>query len=242
MKKIATSLIALAIGVTVASSAFAVTLMTETFTYPNGDLTVVGAPFWLVHSGTPPTDIQVVSGQAVGLMSNFPDDNRAFGPRAANDVTYACFQVTIPATTTPVTNYFAHFKDSGTGFTSRVYVTASGASFTFGLGTSSTMTQTWPVALNYGQQYTIAISYNAVTGVSEMWVDPIDATSPKVTTVPGTTGLVLAGFALRQSNSGGTAWGYMVDNIQVGTTFDDTCPHPTPVNSSSWGHIKTMYR
>jgi hypothetical protein len=242
MKKTAIALLVLGLTATASASALAA-LVTDDFTYPDGDITVVSGGNWVNHSGAG-VDVKVVSNHAVGDMLQSPDVNRGFAARSATDKTFACFQVIIPAISgSPRTNYFAHFKDATTGFTSRVYVVPSGSTFTFALGTGSTPTVTWPADLAYDTAYIIAISYDAATGVAELWVDPADETSPKITTAPGVMGLQLQGFALRQSNTGtGTAWTYQVDDLSVGTTFDDACPGATPTKSTTWGRVKSLYR
>src|SRR5690349_3470245 len=110
-----------------ASSAFATTLLTEAFSYANGGLVAGSGGNWTTHSGTG-TDIQVVSGHAAGDMASAPDDNRTFTAQTATSKTYACFTVNIPSVVgTPSTNYFAHFKDTGTiNFAARVFVVPSG--------------------------------------------------------------------------------------------------------------------
>jgi hypothetical protein len=252
----ATLLITVLALLAIAGPAFSASFWSEQFSYANGALTSVSAN-WTTHSGTG-TDIQVNSGVAVGSNSNAPDDNRVFGvTQSATAKTYACFQVMIPTqATTPVLNYFAHFKDSGTfNFGARVYVAPSGGTFTFGVslgscGTGCTVAL-WPVALNYGQWYTVATLYDAGAGVARLWVDPAGEGSLSIShnTWSGTTsqaGFQLSAFALRQSSSGipsGTAnWGYNVDNIQVGTAFADLCPSPTGAAGSTWGRLKTLYR
>ena len=68
-----------------------------------------------------------------------------------------------------------------------------------------------------------------------------------------TAALAVAGFGLRQSASAsalpaspayvGTAdWGFSVDNLGVGSTFDDACAIPTPTRPATWGQVKGLYR
>ncbi len=242
-----------------AAPAGAVSFWSEQFSYSAGALTAVTAN-WTTHSGVGggATDIQVSAGIATGNNSNSPDDNRVFGStQSATAKTYACFQVMIPApATAPVLNYFAHFKDATTSnFGARVYVAPSGTTFTFGLslgscGTGCTVS-TWPVALNYGQWYTVATLYDAGGSLAKLWVDPAGEGSLSIShnTWSGTTaqgGFQLSAFALRQSSSGipsGTSnWTYNVDNIQVGDAFSDLCPSPTGTSNSTWGRLKTLYR
>ena len=92
MKKIAITLCALGAVAALAAPAFSVTLLNESFSYPDGALATVGAPQWVVFSGTAPTDIQVVSGRAVGSNSNAPDDAIGFAAQPLTSPTYAVLQ------------------------------------------------------------------------------------------------------------------------------------------------------
>ncbi len=255
MRKTAITLLALGLAASFAvTTASAINLMSETFSYANGNLVPNGT--WATHSGAG-TDIQIVNGRAVGNNLNPPDDNRAF--TAQTGKVYACFKIIIPTpTAAPDTNYIAHFKDTGTSnFYARVWVGASGSTFTFGLSATSCACNAncvpvfWPTPLLYDHDYTVAISYNPVTGGAELWVDPVLETDPKITSSgPPTPTIALSAFALRESASaptacpaGNFAWGYSVDNLGVGTTFDDACNFgPTPTSSVSWGRVKTIYR
>src|SRR5262249_37055461 len=80
MRKIATPLIVLGLVACFAVPALASSLLSETFTYPDGNLAGNGP--WAVYSGTPPTDIQVVSGRAQGNHANAPDDHALFAAQS----------------------------------------------------------------------------------------------------------------------------------------------------------------
>ena len=258
MKKIVTTLLALCLAATTfAALANAGSLLTEPFSYSDGDLTLASAGLWATHSGTG-TDIQVVSGIASGSMTQAPDDNRLLsGAPTATDKTYACFLVRIPApSVTLVCNYFAHFMVNSTTFRSKVFVTPLGNSFTFGVSVTanaagsppappaSPLGATWATALNYDEWYTVVIDYDAATGVSDLWVNPSDESSTRITaTDAGAASGTLTAFGLRQSSTSGAAFAWDVDNISVGTTFADACTgYPTPAARSTWGRIKSMYR
>ncbi|MFN0150368.1 MAG: hypothetical protein ACKVU1_06610 [bacterium] len=229
-----------------ASHAKAGSLMSEDFSYSDGGLVAVSGGNWTNHSGTG-TDVQVLSSAASGLMSNSPDDNRLLtSARSSTDKTYACFKLVIPApSATLVCNYFAHFMVSSTTFRSKVFITPSGGSFTMGLSVTANASgtplappapplgATWPTTLNYGQAYNIVISYNAVGGISEMWVDPINESSPSISaTDAGAANGALTAFGLRQSSTGGAAFAFIVDDLSVGTTFEDACGAPPPVTEA----------
>ena len=111
MRKTAITLLALGLAASFVGTTASAALLSETFSYPDGNLTVVSP--WTNHSSPTGTDIKIVSGRAVGTMSNTPDDNRTFAGTTAK--IYSCFELTIPTPlAAPDTGYIAHFKDTGT--------------------------------------------------------------------------------------------------------------------------------
>lgn len=263
MKKFATTLLALAAIGALASQASAATLMNEGFSYSDGDLVIVSAGLWATHSGTPPTDVQVISGRAVTNMANAPDDNRSFTAQSLTTSTYACFNVIVSDPgAAPKSVYFASLKDAGAAnLVARVYVlplAGGGPGFTLGLSNSSTSATVGVVAwsagsLTYGQQYRVVIKYDPAALTSTMWVDPVDETSTSISQVGTQAAISVSSFALRQSSTAatlpagsptGTAnFIASVDDIGVGVTFDDSCSGPpTSSRNGTWGQVKVMYR
>jgi hypothetical protein len=242
MRKTATTFVAMALIAMAATPSFAAVLMSEGFAYANGNLVPNGS--WATHSGAG-TDIQIAAGRAVGDMASAPDDNKTFTAQSATAKTYYCLEVVIPSIVgAPRLNYFAHLKDTGTiNFAGRLGVSASGSTFTFAVGSTAFTTPTlWGTALSYDTNYRVVVSYNASTGTSEMWVNPANELSTKVTST-GTAGTLVSAFALRESNTGtGTLWKFSVDNVGVGNTFDEACSQYTPAKSPTWGQVKVIYR
>lgn len=243
-----------------AAPAFAAPILSEPFTYPNGNLAPNGG--WATFSGAV-TDIQVNAGRAVGFGPNANDDHIFFPAQPATSKTYACFDVIIPPVAgAPKPIYFAALKDAGTAnFVSRVYVLQVAGGFTFGLSHSSTSTTVGVVpwsatSLVYGQKYNIVINYDPVAKSSTLWVDPANEFSPSVSiTNAAIASLSASTFALRQaatsatlpaspSYAGTADWGFSVDNLGIGTTFADACVQyqTTPATKSTWGQVKSIYR
>jgi hypothetical protein len=269
MRKIAIALLVLGLAAVLVSPASASVFWTENFTYPDQPLgaapvgTVNATTGWYTHSsggnlGGSPTDIQIVSGEARGNHANQPDDSRPFGPghsitTGATDKTYACFSLMVPTQASMLNTYqyFAHFKDNsptGTTFTCKLYTAGiTGNATQFNLAINNTVTagpyQPWTTPLNFNQLYTVAMLYDAATGISKLWVDPVNEASPSVSAIdPVLTGRLLGAFALRQI-SNASAGSYRIDNISVGTTFGETCGGlPTPTLRPTWGELKTIYR
>jgi hypothetical protein len=112
MRKTATALLVLGLTAVLAVPALAAQLLSETFTYPNGNLAGNGG--WANFSGAV-TDIQVVSGTASGSGPNANDDHVLFAAQPTNAKTYACLTVRIPLVNgDPKPIYFAMLKDAGT--------------------------------------------------------------------------------------------------------------------------------
>ena len=139
----------LSVGVAVAlvtSTASAGNLFNDDFnSYANGNLAGQGG--WDAHSGAGNLPPQVNGGQVFiehGSGSR-EDVNHSLGDTMeAGDIWMFAFDVIVNGTDPASTTYFAHFRDDGTGFNSRVFVTApnTGPSgdFTFGIGETSSST------------------------------------------------------------------------------------------------------
>lgn len=258
MRVLATGLLSLGLAAMLVTPALSATLLSDTFTYPDGNLAGNGG--WANFSGAA-TDIQVVSGRAVGSGPNANDDHSLFAAQSTSTPTYACFDVIIPTISgAPKPIYFAMLKDGGTSvFVSRVYVLAVPGGFTFGISYSSTSATVGVAAwsatsLSYDTNYRLAIKYDPATSTSTLWVNPVNEASTSVSITGTAAAVAVSGFGLRQSASAstlpaspsyaGTAdWGFSVDNVGVGTTFDDACATGvTPTNSSTWGRLKSIYR
>jgi len=257
MKKLVTSLAALAICAALAPMASATVLLSEGFSYANGNLVPNGG--WANHSGTG-TDIQVLNGRAVADNANAPDDNKTFTAQTATASTYACFEITVPDPGgAPKIVYIAHFKDTGTtNFNARLYIAPLAAGgFTFGITNSSSSTTVGPTlwsasSLVYDQPYYVVLKYDAAAATSTLWVNPASEASTSVSHVGSGTGTAVSAFALRESSTAATvpasyAVGtvnskYSIDNLGVGTTFNDACFQVTPTSGKTWGQLKTLYR
>jgi len=264
MRKMATSFLAAGLTLTAfASAAMAGSLLTETFTYPDGNLTGNGG--WAVYSGSIPTDVQVVSGEANGTGNSAPDDDvLLLAGRLATDRTYMCFDVRIQDPGgAPKAVFFAELKEAGSfNLVGRTYVlplTAGG--WTFGVSVTSTNTSVagitpWSATtLNYGQTYKIVVAYDGTAKTATLWVDPVNELSTNVIdSNPGSTSFAVTHFGLRQSGSassfianpvfgsGSVNWAYTVDNVGVGVSMADACGAVVPTERSTWGRLKTIYR
>ena len=178
---------------------------------------LVGQDGWANHSGSGSL-IQVISGQAVETVQGSgsrEDASVALGQTAVAGTIFGfAFDVTVSGTGAASTTYFAHFKDSGTGFNSRIFVTApnSGTNdFTFAIGetSSSTPASVFSTDFVYGTTYRLSGNYTFDTGISTLSVDGGTAINSSSQADPGED---LAFWAFRQSG-GNTS--QVIDNLIV---------------------------
>lgn len=247
MKK-ATLALAAIMALAVAAPASAAVLLDEQFSYGDGDIVVVSGGLWANHSGV--VNPTVISQElSVDGINNTGDVNRALSAaQPASATTYACLKVRVEGNAPSSANYFSHFRPGATNpnnFRSRVYVgeVAGFTSFTFAISATSSGTTPpvyWPVALNFGQVYTVVHSYDAATGEAKLWVDPITEASASVSSsAAAAAGESIDQYAFRQSSS--TVVQYC-DDLKVGQSFTDVCDTATPATATSWGRVKALYR
>ena len=266
MKKFGFVLAGAAAFALTASTASAALFFSDGFDYPDGQLTASGGGadvsggLWTGHSGTTFGDnVQVVGGEAIVKASGSEDVNRLTGATlGAGQKIFAAFQFKArddranPSVDAINNDYFAHFKDSGFGFRSRIYMddpnVADPTKFTLGLsGTSGGQTQKWAADLAFGTSHIVVMSYDFDTGAAEMWVDPTSmASTSLVESVTVSAGTAINAFALRQDFIGGTPNNAVLVNIvTVGDTFADVfnaVPEPASLSLLAIGGLAVLRR
>lgn len=224
--------------VALAMPALATTFWTETFeSYNVGNL--VPQDSWVSHSGQTGIPVAVILDNgptypgekaiyAVHGGSSRQDVNKPLGDTmAAGDKWYAGFDVKV---TGPIggSDYFAHFLQGTSNFGAKTGVAAfeDGFQFTLTNGSGSTPTQFWATKLALGTWYRVITSYDFDSGMSELWVDPIDSSSTKIS---GSwfAGNAMTAYAFRQG--GNSTAGQTVDNVIVGTSFAEVLPEPSSI-------------
>ncbi len=207
---------------------------------PDGTGDNVSGGLWRSHN-TPnffPIPIGVESEQAVIKSGNpaYEDSSLAVtGPEIGlGETWYYAALVTVnderanPQVDGLNNDYFMHFKDDGFGFRGRAYVDdpnagVGGAGFTFGLSaTSGGQAVAWGSDLSFGEQYKIVVSYAVDSGESNLWVNPTDINSTKITDINSAGAFTLINnLALRQDfSSGGGDHEILVDSVAFGDDFD----------------------
>jgi hypothetical protein len=218
------------------------TILKESFTHPDGALEGQfpekgGA--WTPHSGDGTNDVQVVSGQAkLNQPGSGEDIHSDFegGPIGAGDTIYSAFDLTVPSQTTAISNvYFAHFKDAGNLFGSRIWITApsvAGPSYRLGITGDSSLevaTDLFPADLAFGTTYRVVTSYDYDLGTSKLWVNPLTEASTSVTGDDTFAADAFESYSLRQSTS---TTMQLIDNLVVATSFDEALtgvPEPASI-------------
>ena len=199
-----------------------------------------------------------VSGTAYQLqVTNFGDYGLAYivgGTNASEDlgaafiggtqyfgsngyVFYTSFTVNFSYLPSPSGEYFFHLSDSAgdtSNFRDKVFsqrLNAPTGMLRLGIANMATSPVQLPRDLATNQTYAVVTRYNASTGESTIWVNPISEQSPSATSTdsPGTA--TIGGVALREATYQGDL---AIGPIKVGTSFGDvfTPPEKTALHYS----------
>jgi endonuclease/exonuclease/phosphatase family metal-dependent hydrolase len=203
-------------------------LLNDSFSYPDGPLVTVSGGVWLHHSGSITGEVAVASGRVSLSEANTEDVNaplagQPYVSSGATNVFYASFKVKFTSLPSSGGAYFAHFKDSSTGFRTRVWALTSGAaSGKFRLGISSTsgsvISATLPVDLSLNTDYTVVTRLVNSNSVGTLWVNPGSENDASVSTSEGASTFTVVSYALRENNGEGML---NLANLRVGTSFAD---------------------
>lgn len=203
-----------------------VTVLDEGFDYDSsGAIIDVSGGYWAKHSGTA-GQMQVGSGVVTVTDNNSEDVNATLIGQpytAANaEALYSSFTVNFSALPTSTNSYFAHFLQNSSTFYARIYASTAFAvapdTYRIGMANSSATSEAGqiPQDLALNTDYTVVTRLDLSSGVSTIWINPTDETSPGVTNSSATSTPTVAGYALRESNGEGTL---TVDNLKVGLNF-----------------------
>jgi endonuclease/exonuclease/phosphatase family metal-dependent hydrolase len=205
----------------------------EPFDYADGPLVTVSDGLWVTHSGIS-GQVDVISGRADLRVPQTEDVSVLLPgqPYAANSSLslFASFTVNFAALPSAGGQFFAHFKNSGTGFRARVFALTSGAAvghYRIGIAnsvTQPTVTNATDLALNVDQR--IYLRYDISTATTILWVNPETETSPHVVAPNDGAAQIITAFALRQDSGIGVL---TVDDLRIGTTFADVYDGPNTI-------------
>ena len=250
MKRIVLGIFALALIAMISSPASAGIFFADTFTYngvdgqltdaENGAGDNVSGGLWQTHSGASSGKIQVVNGSAVSANGGDTGEdanrntNRVVGMEGVGTTWYYAGLVTVndtradsAGTALESQSYILHFKDSGTfNFVARAHVTdpstgVGGAGYRYGLRAGSGTADVFTQDLNFGQEYKVMASFDAVTGTANMWIDPTDINSPSIThTDGGRVGTLIEALAIRQDSSNPERFDALINAVSIGDDFN----------------------
>lgn len=217
-------------------------LAEESFSHPDGDLvgqTPTPGPgsAWIAHDDEGSHPVPVSDGKAI--LTQFrggggrEDVSLPFGAQASDALLFARFDFTLPSgqSLTDEANplddfglYFAHFKSDlpTTGFRARTGVIVAPGGGDFGLAINADGSRlnegvAWPNDLSFDTTYRAVVSWDATSGESKLWLDPVDEASANISDIKGSVGTIIEAFALRQSNDYNGS--QVIDNLVVATTF-----------------------
>ena len=209
-----------------AATASAQVVAVDNFSY-TGELTSNG---WAAHSGAGNRPIN--SDGSVTTLDfrggSGEDISLPCAPFAADATSYASFTLNVPSGS-PVDpdnsgSYFAHFKDDGFGFRARTGLLTAAAGGDFGIGINASSSSigggaVWASDLMFDTDYQVVINFDALTGASQLWIDPTSSASTSVSHTGTQTGTIINNFSWRQSNDHTGL--ITVDNLVVGGSFAD---------------------
>jgi hypothetical protein len=230
----------------IGSYASAAPILTDTFSYADGPIVAPGSP-WASHSGTA-GQVDVASGVVNVSQAESEDVNTPFSAFTTGTV-YAGLDFNLSVLPAGTGNYFAHFKDTATGFRGRVFATttdAAAGSYRLAIADTTATFVTIPVDLALNTTHRFVVASDAATGRSTLYLDSATETGGTVAT--DTTSALAAGisgFALRQSTASGAGMGVLTaDNLSVATTYAEAfaVPEPTSMAAVGLGAIALLRR
>jgi hypothetical protein len=201
---------------------------------------LVGQDGWVNHSGSA-NFIQVGSTGATIAHGSGSREDASVGitPISAGQTYYFGFDVVVTGSSESV--YFAHFKDIGTDFTTRVFVAPAtdGSDFTFGVSPAgSSASSTFATGFGFGTTNRVIGSYDADTREVKLWVNATamgDASLSHIDPAPA----AITAFALRQGGVNNTQ---VVSNLVVATSFGEVVPEPATLGLLAGAGILALRR
>jgi len=225
VKKVVLGLAALLVSAALADAAL---LLNDPFSYPDGSLVTVSGGVWVHHSGSVNGEVTVASGRVLLSDANTEDVNASLAgqPYPASGTTnvfYASFTVKFTSLPSSSGAYFAHFKDSSSGFRARIWALTGGAGTgKFRLGISSTsgsvISAASSVDLNLNQDYTVVTRLVNSNSAATLWINPAAESDAGISTSESASTFTVTSYALRENAGEGAL---NLDNLRVGTSFAD---------------------
>ena len=230
------------VAATSLASVSASIILSDGFNYGvGGDLVGAGGSPWVetLPAATPlviyTNDMVRVSFQG-NQDINAPLQDAPYASGGPVSALYSSFTIKCIALPSLTGSYFAHFKDSSSGFRARIWASTNGTGgpgkFRLGIGNSSTATATSGQItsdLNTNVTYTIVTRFELSTGLSTIWLNPTIETDPSVTASDAPAIIAVTSYAFRQAGGIGAN---LIDNLKIGTSFADVAGANSPPSIS----------
>ncbi len=212
-------------------------LINETFTYADG--AIAGTGGWTTHSGTA-GEAQILNGMLEMTSTRTEDISLGFPApyyiaSGSGIILYESFKVNFSALPSSSGDYFAHYRDLQTTFRARLFATTGGAAdgmFRIGIANGGFTIAAVARDLATNTTYLVVTRYNAGTGESAAWVNPISEEVGAAVATDPTTAVDLYYTSFRESGGIGTM---TVDDLRVGTQWTDvweaTAPQSEPLKA-----------
>jgi len=220
-------------------------VLSDLFNYPDGP--IVGAPGspWLPNTGTANT--MLATNSSLEVSTSRTEDIAAPLSRVLTNTTdvaaYASFTVRFLGLPTTNGAYFAHFTAAGSlgNHRGRVWASLTNATppgkFRLGIGNttgSSPSSALWPSDLDTNVFYKVVTRIDLTTGACTLWIDPTNESDPSVTDSTALGPQTISHFGFRQATGEGVS---RIDDLRVGSTFNDVAGTNSPPTISSIGAI-----
>jgi len=207
-------------------------IFSDDFSYADGSL--YGNGSWSFSSGTA-LEMLVTNGTAQLSRFNTEDLNTGSGfaggaPFASSSgvVLYSGFTINCEQLPTASGNYFAHFKDTGTGFRAKIFTSTAGAAagnYRLGIANvANTVNAQVANDLATNTTYLVVSRYNVGTGESALWVNPVSVASGGAVATDNTSTQTVAQYGLREDTSMGVLY---LDKLKIGTSLADVATIPS---------------
>jgi hypothetical protein len=230
-------------GFNTASNSFVLTVFPETgiefadaFDYPDGSITTNSLFTWKTHSaGLGQTgQTQVAQGKLL-LTGAQGEDISVILPHAPfvpeeGWILYTRLMLNFSLRpTSGAGQYFAHFRNAGNSFGSRLFAVTNGAAAgTLRVGVANNAgapSAILPVDLETNRDYVIITSFNVGVGQTTLWVDPATEDDLNVTATDAPSLFDVSSYAFRQSAGMGA---FAVEDLKIGTSFSDVASIALP--------------
>ncbi|MCF7668712.1 MAG: hypothetical protein K9N48_02940 [Verrucomicrobia bacterium] len=232
-KRVKLQLSGIILGVCVAYGVHSETVFEDTFdgntfAYTNGPIAEQNG--WEAHSGS--GGAEIADGEIRLSESGSADVSHALeNAPFSSGALYAGFSLTCEDLPGETGSYFGHFRNNGRGYAGRIWTSTANAEegkFRLGIANYSdgdAASGQMPVDLIPNETYRIVVKYDVESGESSIWLNPSSPDDEAVVATDEPNAIEVTNFSFRQGSTGSGSSGQIgsmrIDNLSVGTTFND---------------------